>query len=154
MPSVAMIALSRKRLTSRPLIRPAPIAKAMAMTTAAPSLELSPSGSWVTMTTASEIPPATDRSMPPCCTTSSWPRPAMASTAANGTMPMIALCETLDGAMTAPRTKTRIVAMAMAQKPREIRNRELLSRIVSLVVASVTIAPADRVARLNHCAVC
>lgn len=139
-----MMELSRNRLTSRPLTRPAPTANAIAMTTAAPSRELSPSGSWVTTTTASEIPPATDRSMPPCCTTSSWPSPAIASTAANGTMPMIALGETLDGATIAPRTKTPIVAVAIATKPRDMRNRERFRRVASWVAASVTMGPADR----------
>ena len=69
MPSVAMIELSRSRLTRIPLISPAATAKAIAIRMAEPSLLLSPAGSWVEITTAREMPPATERSMPPCCTT-------------------------------------------------------------------------------------
>ena len=145
-----MIELSRRRLTSTPLSRPAPIAKPIAMTTAAPSRALSPSGSWVTMTTASETPPATDRSMPPCWTTSIWPRPAIASTAANGTMPTIALCEMLDGAIAAPSPNTAIVAIAIARKPRATRHRAWSGRVVSPVVAWFAMAPTIRPASRNR----
>ena len=73
-----------------------------------------------------------------------WPSPAIAKTAANGTMPMIALCETLDGAITPPTTKSATVAMAMAMNPRATRNREVVSRVVSRIFTSITIAPAGR----------
>src|SRR6516165_4656996 len=50
------------------------------------------------MTTASETPPASERSKPPCCTTSNWPSPTMAMIAANGRLPDRAPQVTLEGA--------------------------------------------------------
>src|ERR1041384_2627060 len=59
-------------------------------------------------------------------------------------MPMIALCETLDGATIAPSANTPIVAVAIATKPRDARTRDPLRRVASWVAASVTMAPVDR----------
>src|SRR5262245_38322562 len=50
------------------------------------------------MTTASETPPASERSKPPCCTTSNWPSPTMAMIAANGRLPDRAPQVRLEGA--------------------------------------------------------
>ena len=48
-------------------------------------------------TIVSEIIPGTERSIPPCWTTRVWPIAAIASTAANGSMPSSAECRTLSG---------------------------------------------------------
>src|ERR1700734_1429026 len=50
------------------------------------------------MTTASETPPASERSKPPCWTTSNCPRPTIAMRAANGRLPSKAPYDRLDGA--------------------------------------------------------
>src|SRR5689334_3002138 len=59
-------------------------------------------------------------------------------------MPMIALCETLDGATIAPSANTPTVAVPIATVPRDGRNRDPLRRVASRVAVSVTIAPAGR----------
>src|SRR3984885_6572093 len=50
------------------------------------------------MTTASETPPASERSKPPCWTTSNCPRPTIAIMAAKGRLPDKAPQVRLDGA--------------------------------------------------------
>ena len=87
MPIVATIAFRRRRPTITPFTIPAAIAQQTAKSTAGRTLALSPAGMWVEMTTASETPPATDRSNPPCWTTSIWPRPTMTRMAAKGRLP-------------------------------------------------------------------
>jgi len=68
-PSVATMGFSLIRPIRNPFTRPAQIAARKAMPIAGHSRALSPAGYLVTMTTYSESPPATDRSMPPCMTT-------------------------------------------------------------------------------------
>ena len=74
------------------------MAKTIAIRIAGRSSALLPAGTWVEMTTASETPPATERSNPPCCTTSICPSPTIARTAANGRLPDSAPAEMLEGA--------------------------------------------------------
>ena len=97
-PIVAMIALSWMKPTRIPFNKPAAEAQATAIKTAGRSMALFPSGTWVDMTTARDTPPATERSNPPCWTTSNCARPTMAINAANGRLPSSAPDERLDGA--------------------------------------------------------
>ena len=55
--------------------------------------------------------------MPPCCTTSIWPRPAIASTAATGSIPDSDVTETLAGSSSALTANSRIVAAPMVSSP-------------------------------------
>ena len=85
---VAMIALSLKKPTRIPFAKPAAIAQRdRHQHGRAAAARCRRAGKWVEMTTASETPPATERSNPPCWTTSNCPSPTMAMTAANGRLP-------------------------------------------------------------------
>ena len=97
--------------------------------TAGNSSEFTPSGLCVTMTIASDIPPATERSIPPCWTTSIWPRPATARTDAIGSIPDSDVPDTLDGAKIALTMKSRIVALPIVISPLETENLELFSPV-------------------------
>src|SRR5262249_57518611 len=68
------------------------------------------------MTTASETPPASERSKPPCWTTSSCPRPTMATIAAKGRLPDKAPQVTLDGANNRHATMSAAVEMTTVMK--------------------------------------
>ena len=65
-PSVATMELSFVLVTRKPLINPVMIAAANAAATAGINRSSLRSGPHVTMTTVSEIAPATERSIPPC----------------------------------------------------------------------------------------
>ena len=71
-----------------PFTTPAASAQQAANATAGKSFALSPAGMAVEITTASDTPPATERSKPPCCTTSIWPSPTMTRMAAKGMLPV------------------------------------------------------------------
>ncbi len=71
------------------------------------------------MTTDSDTAPGTDRSNPPCWTTSVCPRATTASTAANGSMPSKDPRLTLVGATTALSAKSRTTATRMVSSPRD-----------------------------------
>lgn len=107
------------------------------------SFESSPSGMCVTITSASEMPPATERSIPPCCTTSIWPSPAMASTAATGSMPDSDVGDTLAGWNTALMTKSRTVAVPIVARPFETETRPRAMRRVSCCAASAMVSPCQ-----------
>src|SRR5262249_26365518 len=68
------------------------------------------------MTSASETPPASERSKPPCWTTSSCPRPTMATIAAKGRLPDKAPQVTLDGANNRHATMSAAVEMTTVMK--------------------------------------
>ena len=70
-----------------------------------------------------EMPPATDRSMPPCWMTSIWPRPATASTEAICSMLCSDVDETLDGAASALSANSSTVAVPIVTRPRETATR-------------------------------
>ena len=90
------------------------IAKKMAGKRAA----LSPAGMWVVITTASDTPPARDRSKPPCCTTSIWPKPTMAIIAAKGRLPIKPPVDTAEGAKIRHITIKAIVETTTVTNPR------------------------------------
>jgi hypothetical protein len=85
-PSVATMGFRRIRPTSQPFTSPAAIAARNAIPMAGQRRALSPAGYLVRITTYSEKPPATDRSMPPCMTTSVCPSDAIARAEANGSI--------------------------------------------------------------------
>src|SRR5689334_12336318 len=68
------------------------------------------------MTTASETPPAKERSKPPCWTTSSCPRPTMAMIAAKGRLPDRAPQVTLEGASSRQARISAAVETAIVRK--------------------------------------
>src|SRR3954452_33662 len=125
MPSVVTIAVMPTRLTSTPVTTPAASAAPNAYTSANGSLPESPFGTRVMMTTVSEIIPGTDRSIPPCWTTSVCPTATMASTAANGSMPSRELWRTLCGSTSQLTRKSSAVAttIAVAAPPTGRRGR-------------------------------
>src|SRR3954468_6767646 len=128
-PSVATIGLRRMRPISVPLTRPATTAAPNATAIAAHNRLLSPAGYLVTITTYSEKPPATDRSMPPCMTTSVCPRAAMASAEANGSMVSSVPLVTLEDANTRLTTNSPTVATTTVRRPRESTLRDPLGTV-------------------------
>src|SRR5215469_7395451 len=68
------------------------------------------------MTTASETPPAKERSKPPCWTTSNCPRPTMAMIAAKGRLPERAPQDRLDGANNRQARMSTAVEMTTVKK--------------------------------------
>src|SRR5690349_21195412 len=71
------------------------------------------------MTTARDTPPATERSNPPCCTTSIWPSPTIAKMAAKGKLPAKEPYVTLDGANKRQTTMSAAVEMTTVKNSLE-----------------------------------
>ena len=89
------------------------------MPIAGKSRALSPAGYFVTITTYRDKPPATERSMPPCMTTSAWPSDAIARADANGSIVRSTPLLRLDDANTRLAAMTPRVATSTVTRPRE-----------------------------------
>src|SRR6056297_96568 len=122
-----------------PLRTPAARAHPSATSTACNKAASLPLGMWVAITTANDTDPGTDRSKPPCCTTSICPSPTIARTAAKGRLPMSEPAETAEGAKTMHSTisasvETIMVTNPLARDARPISAPKLLGVVSAIVL--------------------